>query len=270
MNFSQKDIKRAIRDFEKAIEALQNSGFKVYNTRVKELVNSITNNPVLKNIIGPYLEMEVDFARIENAPEGDWFDLQLPLDKDLQIAYVLQIMKRSADGEFNIENYALNIYVARNLNENIRLWNNEILFPCLDVLNDKLHDLIEDEVEGKEQVNAASLQIINYGSITAEKGNVAIGQGISQSISIGEISNEIIKKALDQGLITAEQTEKAKTVTDQIENELQQEEPSQGKLKQLASNLYSIGSKGLLSLTTNVITDPKWGEAVTAFLFTLI
>src|SRR5690606_4956099 len=205
MEFSQIEVKRAIRDFEKAIDSLQTAGFKVYSTRVRELINLITQNKVLSSIVGSYLVMEVDFRSIENAPHGDWFDLKLPEDRDLQIAYVLQIMKRSSEGEFSIENYSFQIFALKGLNDNIYEWNHQILFPCLDVLRDKLNDLVEDEVEGKEQVDSASLQIINYGNISAKNGNVAFGKDISQSITIGQLSDEVIKKALEQGFIKNEQ-----------------------------------------------------------------
>ena len=266
MEFSQKEIKRAIRDFEKNIESLHTAGFKVYPTRVKELIELISQNKVINSIIGPYLIVDVDFKSIENAPGGDWFDLQLPTDKDLQIAYAIQIMKRSSEGEFSIETYALNIFIERKLNENIRLWNEQILFPCLDILVDKLNDMVEDEVEGKERVEAASLQIINYGSITADHGNVAIGKEITQSISVHELSNIFIKKALEQRLIDQTKVEDVKATTDEIQSELQESNPSQDKLEKLAESIYGIGSKGLLSLSTNVITNPKWGEAVTGDL----
>jgi len=270
VEFGQKEVKRSIRDFEKSIELLQSAGFKVYPTRVRELMELISQNKVLNFIIGPYLSMKVNFEDIENAPGGDWFDLQLPVDKDIQIAYALQIMKRSSEGEFTIEEYAFQIFIKKKLNDNIRLWNEQILFPCLDVLVDKLNDLVEDEVEGKDHVEAASLQVVNYGSISANHGNVALGKDISQTIEVGELSQELIKKALEKGFIDQSQTEEVKATTDKILSELQEVNPSQSKLQEFASYIYSMGSKGLLSLSTNVITNPKWGEAVTAFLFNLI
>ncbi|CAM4400171.1 hypothetical protein BAMA_12545 [Bacillus manliponensis] len=270
MEFHQTEIKRAIRDFEKTIYSLQSAGYEIYSARVKELINLVTQNKVLSYIINPYLLTNVDFDYIENVGVTGRFDLRLPEDKDLQIAYVFQLMKRATDENFSVEDYAFRIFASSRISDNISQWNYQILFPCLENLKDKLSDLIEDEVEGKDKVSAASLQIINYGSITAKNGNVALGQVITQTLSTGELSNDIIKKALEQGIISEEQVETVSTITDEIETELQQGEPSLGKLEQLAGHLYDIGSKGLLGLTTSIITDTKWIEAVNTFLFGLI
>lgn len=270
MKFSQKEIKRAIRDFEKTIDTLQSAGHKVYQSRAKDLIGLVLQNKVLNSIVGPYLIMDVDFKSIENSPHGDWYDLQLPNEKDLQIAYSLQIMKRSSEGEFSIDSYVFHIFAQKRINENIRLWNEQILFPALDDLITRLDDMIEDEVDGKEKVEADSLQIINYGSISADHGNVALGRDITQTLKIGALSDELIRKALDQGFIKQSQAKEVKATTDEIQSELERDNPSQNILQELASSIYDLGSKGLLSLSTNVITNPKWGEAVTAFLFGLI
>lgn len=269
MEFSQKEIKRAIRDFEKTIHSLQYAGHKVYSTRVKELIGLIKQNKVINSIVGPYLFMDIDFESIENS-SGGWFELQLPEEKDLQIAYVLQVMKRASEGEFTIETYALNIFVAKKLNENIRLWNEQILFPCLDNLMDKLNDLIEDEVEGKDHIESGSLQVINYGSISADHGNVALGENITQILKVGELSDELVKKAIEQGVIDQSQVNEVKETTNEIQDELEKTNPSENNLQSLASSIYDIGSKGLLRLSTNVINNPKWGEAVTSFLLGLV
>lgn len=271
MDIDKKEVLRATRDFSKAINSLQAAGSQLYQTRVNEFIYLIRENRVLYYIIGPYLKMEVNFKEIENE-RGGWFDLRLPSNQDLQIAYVLQVMNQSIKGDTAIDTYALHIFRQTNINSNLAKWNQQILFPCLDILQDKINDLIEDEVdvEGKEEVSTASLQIINYGNITSEKGNIAIGKDITQTFTMGELSNELIKQALEKNLITEEQVDEVKTVTDAMEIELQDDNPNPSKLKQFAEKLYGIGSKGLLSLTTAVVTNPHWGEAVTTFLFSLI
>jgi hypothetical protein len=269
MEFSQKEIKRAIRDFQSTIHSLQAAGHNVYSTRVKELITLITQNRVVNSIVGPYLVMDIDFNSIENEG-GGWFELQLPAEQDLQIAYALQVMKRASEGEYDIETYAFNIFRQRRLNDNISNWNRQILFPCLDNLVYKLNDLIEDEVDGKDQIEAGSLQIINYGSISAEQGNIAVGKDITQTLNVGELVDELIEKAIEQGIINQSQVGEVKATADEIQNELEKNTPSKGKLQELASNIYDIGSKGLLSLSTNIISDPRWGEAVTGFLFGLV
>jgi len=269
MELSQKEIKRAIRDFEKSIHSLRSADHNVYSTRVKELIGLIEQNKVINSIVGPYLVMDMNFESIENS-FGGWFDLQLPEEKDLQIGYVLQIMKRASEGEFSIETYALNIFRVKKLNENIRLWNEQILFPCLDKLMDKLDGLIEDEIDGKDQIEARSLQVINYGSISANHGNVALGKEITQKLDVKNLPEELVRKALEQEIIDQSQVNGVKATTYEIQKELEKTNPSESNLQKLASSIYDRGSKGLLSLSTNVINNPKWGEAVTNFLFGLV
>lgn len=269
MEFTNKEVRRAIRDFNSKVEQLAAANHHVYGTRVREFIHEIENNQVLKTIINPYMEMEVNFNAIEGQHAGDWFNFNLPSDTDEQIAYVLQIMKRSSIGEFPIENYAFHIFRQKKLNDNISSWNSQILIPVLDKLHLKLEDLLEDEVEGKDQIPEAKLQIINNGTITAQQGNVAIGKEITQKINQDNISNEIVEKALQDQVISKEQAPQLKEITDKIENELNKENPSQVSLEKLISRLYDLGEKALIKITTDLVNFPIWTNAVNDFLLQL-
>lgn len=268
MEFSQKDIKRAIRDFGRAIENLHAAGHTVYDTRVVEFINLVKDNAVLNHIVGPYLALEVDYSKVFPETHGI-ARFKLPSDKEIQIAYVLQTMLSCAEGPRRVSDHAFMIFRKSSFNENLFQWNQEILFPCLNELMVKLDDLIEDEVEGNERVEASSLQIVNYGTITARNSNVAIGKDITQAIKTG-VSDEIVKQALEQKMIDEGQVASVKEVTDEIEAELQSENPSQGKLKELAGKLFDLGKKGLLNVANSVIDDPQWVTAVSSYLMSLI
>jgi hypothetical protein len=269
VSINPKEVKRAIRDFDRAIQAIQVASVSIYQTRINEFIKLIKENNVLNLIINPYLKIDINFKEIETSHDGHWVDLKLPTDKELQIAYVLQVLEKSSNGEFALENYSFFIFRNSSFNVNIDRWNTQILEPIFNVLTDRLGDLIEDEVEGKQGVNPASLHIINYGSISANNGNVGIGQDIKQSVSIGEISHRIIEKAIKENVISEIQVDEVKNVTDEIETELQKEEPSKSNLTTLAQKLHEIGQRGLLSLATNTINDPRWGEAVAGFLLSV-
>lgn len=272
MSFKNKEVKRAIRDFERKAENLINAGSRIYQTRVNEFVNLIKSNKVINSIVGPYFEIEIDFEEIENQSGGTgWFNLTLPEDEDRQIAYVLQIMKLSSEGNFNIDKYALHAFAHKSLDHNLSDWNQQVLIPCLQLISDKLQDLIEDEVEGKEEISESVLSIINFGEINAEQGNVAIGQSITQSIETGNISKEIVERALEKEVIsTQEEIEGLKEVTSKIEEELSKDTPSKSSLKSFVGKLYEIGQNGLLTIAGNVITNPIWSDAVASYLLNII
>ena len=264
MNYQSKDVKRSIRNFKRKVDNLVNAGHHIYQTRVNELVNLINDDEVIRSIVGPYLEIDINFDEIENERAG-WFNLKLPEDETLQIAYVLQILNKSKEGEFQIDMYAHNIFRHQNLNHNISEWNNQILIPCLHILIDKLSDLIEDQVEGKEVVSSSSLKIVNYGNITAKQGNVGIGNNIEQSINLDNISEVIVNKAIEKEIIGEDKIEETKEVANELEIELKKDFPSQTVLKSIVESFYNIGKKALVSLIVNMISNPDFTLAVVNF-----
>lgn len=269
MDFTNKEVKRAIREFERKVQNLVNAGHQIYQTRVSEFINLIKKNKIINLIVGPYFEIDINFKKIENE-RGGWFNLNLPDEEELQIAYIIQIMEMSSKGEFNIDMYAVNIFSHKSLDHNLSDWNQQILFPGLQLILDKLHDLVEDNVEGKEKISESKLNIINYGEIHAEQGNVAIGSSIKQNIGIGEVSKKIVKKALEEEIISREEVDKLKEVTDKIQKELNKDIPSKSNLQPLANSLYSIGKKSLLAISGKIINDPTWSDATAGFLMSLI
>ncbi|MGR6008447.1 hypothetical protein ACT7CZ_06820 [Bacillus cereus] len=183
MKFEQKTIKRSIRNLERLIAELKSAGIFVYQSRVREFITLIKTDEVLIHIVKPYLDMDIDVEEIENEQYG-WYNLKLPINKDYQISYVLKTMESSSAGQFAMDMYAHKIFRQKRIMDNIFEWNKQLLFPCLLILQDKLNDLVEDKVEGKEEIEAQSLQIINYGSITAKQGNIAMGKDISQTMTL--------------------------------------------------------------------------------------
>lgn len=209
--------------------------------------------------------MDINFEEIQK-DQGGWINLKLPEDENLQIGYVLQILKTSYEGEFKIDMYAHRIFRNKNLNYNISEWNSQILVPCLQILLDKLNDIIEDEVEGNEVVSSSSLKIINYGSISAEQGNVAIGNNINQDINIENISNQIIERALAEEVIEEDKVDKVQEASNELGEELKKEKPSKSKLQSIINLLYGIGKKALIAIVVDVMNNPKLTEEVANFL----
>lgn len=267
-NFSSKEIKRAIRDFESAAMDVLNSDYGTYKVRIKTFIELIKKNDVIRTIVGPLLEREVNFDEIYKNGNGFWIDqLNLPAELDGQLAYVLKVLEKVANGSHELETISHRLYKNRNIEYNIKSWLISVAQPSFRELNYKLNDLIEDEVEGKDSVSETSLQIFNYGSITATQGsNIAIGKDIQQTTIYKNIANEIIEKVKSENIISEDKISEVEKVSKEIEEEINKKEPSQNKLKELARKLYDIGENGLLKVVTTVVTDPRWGQAVADIL----
>lgn len=268
---SSKQVKRAIIEFEEKTMALLRSSLATYKARVRDLITLIESDQVINSIIKPIMESVVNFEEIEIG-NGFWIkELRLPITLDGQIAYVLQVLNRGINGKLSLENYAHRIYKHKRIDENLNDFNHEIVEPALKGLLRKLKELVEDEVENKETLEASNLQIFNVSQLTASAGsNIAIGTNITQSAS-NEINyaEKIIQKALDKEIINQENAIHVKMIAEELQEELDKSAPSESKLKEFAKRVYEIGKNALLSITKDVITDPRWGQAIAGFLLAL-
>lgn len=264
-NFIAKDVKRSVRKFEDAVQDILNSGYNTYKARIIRFIEITKNDPVINSIVSPLYDIKVDFDQIHyKSPGGDWVEeLRLPTDIDKQLAYVLQIFDSVASNELSLENLTFEIYINKNIWSNINSWIIEVVQPCLRELLYRLNDLIEDEVEGKDEIKSSSLQIFNYGPITASQGsNIALGKDIQQTVTYKNITNEIMDKVRNEKTVSEDKLEEVEQISNDIQEEINKPEPSQSKLKQFAGKLYEIGQSGLLKVTNTVIQDPRWGQAV--------
>lgn len=267
IGYSTKEVKRSIRDFGLHTQALLTGDLHTYQSRVNQFVQFIEQNHIIHAIVQPFIEKPLDFEKIIPRGVSGWIDLQLPKTFDDQLAFVIQIMKKSSNGGLPMESFAAEIFAQNSYNENIRRFNTQVVSPCLQQLLYKLDDLIEDEVEGKENVSPAALQIINYGTITArEGGNVAIGQQITQTSNYTNKVEGVLKEAKEQGIISTENEQEVQGILEEVQNELENQQPEKGKLKTLCGKLYDVGKNGLVRITTDVINNPQWGQVVADFL----
>lgn len=264
-SFPAKQVKRSIRDFESASQDVLNVTFQTYKSRFKRLYELTQTDEVINFIVNPLLSMDIDFDEITGSGAAGWiYDVNLPTDINAQIAYFLQLIEKQANSEISLENLAFKIYKQKRIEDNIIMWVRDIAQPCLRELSFKLNDLIEDEVEGKEEVNNAKLQIFNYGSITASDGsNVAIGSEIKQSTTYKSIVNEIMEKIKNAPeIVSADQLKETEEIITQLEAEINSQNPSDSNLKNFASKLFDIGQQGLLKIVSGVVLNPMWTEAV--------
>ncbi|MEB9165279.1 hypothetical protein P4H78_25565, partial [Bacillus cereus] len=123
MGYSTKDVKRSIRDFGLHTQSLLTGDLHTYQSRVNQFVQLIEQNHIIHAIVQPFIEKPLDFEKIIPRNLSGWIELQLPTTFDDQLAFVLQIMKRSSTGEFPMESFAADIFAQNSYNENIRRFN---------------------------------------------------------------------------------------------------------------------------------------------------
>jgi hypothetical protein len=272
MKFTEKEVKRAIRTFDMAATDIANAGYTTYKARIKRFMELIEQDSVINSIVCPLFNISVDLEVIHHSFNGYWIgEVKLPTNINEQLAYVLKIFKSVSLAELSLEDLSHRIYKRKRFEDNIQAWINEIAFPLMKELSYRLQDLIEDEVEGKDEIQSSSLQIVNYGTITAEQGSaVAIGNDIQQNITYKNIAHDIMEKVRSAQVVPAEKISEVEQISKELEEEMGNATPSPTKLKGFAQKLYDIGQTGLLKVTSTVITDPRWGQAVADTLMNLI
>lgn len=161
MIFEEKEVKRAVRDFDFIVQAIslaENKG--LYLSRLRSLFSIIKMNDFLEEIFSPYLEMDPE--EIEN---GDWFygiEINLPADLDLEIAYVLQSAEKLSNDNKQVEFMISNVFSEQRETpvsiETIQHWSEQLLMPTLEKISNELNDLIEDKVQGKKTITLEEIK----------------------------------------------------------------------------------------------------------------
>lgn len=161
-NFSEKQVKRSIRNFESVAHDVIDARYQSYKVKIHKFLEIIQKDIVINSIIGFLFEKKVDFDSIHIAKNEYWIDeLKLPTDVCGQLTYVLQMFRMITEEEMSLVYISYSIYRQKSFEENIILWLNDVVRPCFKELLYRLNDLIEDEVAGKEKVAPVALQIFN-------------------------------------------------------------------------------------------------------------
>ncbi|MDU5116903.1 MAG: hypothetical protein E6223_02785 [Clostridium botulinum] len=179
--FLRKDILRAQRDLKNCFDDIyENTSKVIYTQNIKRLIHLLETNKVLWKISKPFFEMKLD-------PIEKFGKITIPTDIDQQIGFVLQKLKEVEQDKLIIDIYAYELYMKKSMQDNINLWNKELVYPVFREMILRLDDLIEDEVKDKELINSDTFTIINYGDITTgNNSGVSIGKDIEQNISINQ------------------------------------------------------------------------------------
>lgn len=190
-------IKRAIRDFKQIANDYLQSHYDSHQNNLSRFFTFAYENEIIKQIIEPLMNMDVDINKIFETSNGFWIrNVNLPMDKNERIAAVLQMMEMENNRQISFENLSLRMNPReKNLPRLLSLFNRDIVAPVLRDLFVKLDDFIEDEIETNEEVPSSVLNIF-YGNVAAQHGgNIAIGQNITQK-SDGEVISSEQKREL--------------------------------------------------------------------------
>lgn len=198
MNFSKNDIMRAYRDIKNIMsDMLATNDENSYKTYVDRFIDTVEKNHILKFILEPYFELDVN-GIIKERTYGFGCDLSIPSDIDIHIAFVLQTLKDfSQTTPIRIGSFLHSIYMKKALKDNIPPWNISVVKPAFREILIKISDLIEDIPCDKKEVDSKYMTIINnYGNYNSANGQVANGNQntLTNNINSDDIFKELIEK----------------------------------------------------------------------------
>lgn len=198
MEFSKRDISRAIEECNEGLENILNADLDNYASRLKQFFSKVDKNLVLHYIIKPYLDLKLDELRAGFNLQCKDNKVVLPEDDDEEIALILQTLYEMKDNNMSVNIFSYQLYFKRQAYENIILFNKNIVEPAFNKLKRKLRYKIED-IESMEEttIESSKTTIISIGTITATNATIGIGENINQTQSnnvFENLRNEIEKK----------------------------------------------------------------------------
>lgn len=261
----RKDFERAIRDFKQVMQSiLATDKMDTYETRVKEFVDLVETNHVLKTFMQPFIDIQIDIKEVVPG----WREFKLPSDSNKQIAYMFKLFYTVHNENWRLANYLHDAFGERNVSMNYYKFNNVFVQNCYDKLLIMLQDFLDDQFEKPQKETAMvfnhyEIKDINNSNI------VAGGSNNVQSINLG-LSDKILIELINTCKLTQEQIDVIKPALKIIEQEHGKEKPDKGLLEAAWEKVYSIGGKIALQATINLITKPEVMQSGMTFIMGLL
>jgi len=183
MSFEKKRINRAVEEIHECLNNILNTERDQYALRIRQLLKKINDNEVLNHIIKPYLDLELDEEKTGFINSGhNWkCDFVIPENEDEEIALILRVLKYMAENEDSIEGGPFSIYMKNSYDENLYLFNKNIVEPAFKKLYRKLQYKLEDISSMRDEIiEAGDITIINVNHLTANNSLIAMGKNIKQ------------------------------------------------------------------------------------------
>jgi hypothetical protein len=147
---------------------------------------------------------------------------------------------------------------SSHINDNLSQFNIAFVQPALRELINKIDDFVEDEVEGKDEIDYGNIQVFNIGTISNKNGNVALGSNINinQNIKIENLTDEFAKAILDEGF-TLSQLDNVRNEVEELKKLIIENDINESKIKNIFSKIVSVGGKVMAEILLQLISKPE-------------
>jgi hypothetical protein len=264
VNLKSKEVKRSVRDFETICHDLSNASWENYLSIVRRLMNYISNNQVISKIVAPLFNLQYDSSKYIKDFKNGWGEFIVPEDITVHMALTLQSFQEFINNpKFSLHSFLLKYYRSSHIEDNLYEFHRQIVEPALREIITKTEDYIEDEIEGKEEVELATIQVFTIGSIQNQNGNIAIGSNIniSKTSNIETLSDDFAKAVLQSGY-SLKQFDELRSDIDELKNELKNPQPEESKLRKIFKKVLTVGGKAMVDILVNLISKPEITTAI--------
>lgn len=267
MNYKIKDIKRAIQDLSNIINDILNANHDTYQSLVRRFVSFIRGNEIVNQIVKPLLDIELDTDLVRDVPQSGWGRFELPANMTEHLALVLQLFCYFEDQNIRVRDFTLKYFKKRSFDENIDIFNHQVVRPAFRELMNRLNDFIGDELNEhtEEMVYQQNFQIFNVGDINAGGGSIAFGKDIKQEVVSQGFIERYIRELINLG-VGIKEIDEVRPIIEEIDEENKKDTIDKSRLKKLLNNLYQHGKEVMIKAIINVATRPETLKAAQEYL----
>jgi hypothetical protein len=187
---SEKNIQEQLNNFNRSLDSIFNCHSTAYESYIYTFIEFIEKSPKIKNIVEPYLNIELNIKEIETSE-----DLNFPKIIEERIAYILQMFYTVYKEDKNLNTRLYMIFRYRQLIDNYIYFNDEFVKPTLEYLREKINASL-----GQTVSNLSSPPIsITIGELHNNQGNIAITNLGQQIVNVQGMAEDITRKLIEFG-----------------------------------------------------------------------
>lgn len=266
MIYTQDQVNAAARELRNATRDLLNADSNIYDSRAKASWHLISTNSIIFEVLTPYFNRQIDLDVIEEVSSNGWGKLNLPTDKNDRISYGLQVLKRFADRENAAINYAFRYFYNKTINVALRKTNEQLFTPVFRDIFDMFDDIKTTAMQIEENsTKERSLTTNIYVGKLMAHAPVAIGQGITQTISQNGLSEKIVD-ALLQNNVSLDDIDKIRSEIEQLSNEVVKTKPDSSVIVSIFKRIAEFGVQLAIPIIANTVNNPEVNSAIVAML----
>jgi hypothetical protein len=173
--------------------------------------------------------------------------LVFPVDEDLRISYMYELLYRMEIGEVKFFNFVHHFFAigSNRYDDHVYAFNDAVSTPLFRDIEYKLEEMLEEiEEQDGPYVPISSIQIIHHANNVIQQN--ASGSDINQTANISV--NDELKALFDQLRDMAESNSEDVDIVEMAEAEAQKEKPKTGAIKILLNGLsFASSAAGIIS-----------------------